>query len=250
MKQTLQYWLSGVRLYLALGIGLITLEVWWWATTVFDDQRLAAVRLQEVYGWISVALLAVTLLIGPVTKIIINIPGKQQIREGRRMIGIGAAWFALLHAVIAYVGQFPGSNPLELPKVYQQSLLLGLVGLIILMILAATSMNAVMRALGVWWFRLHRLVYVSALAVLMHAFMIGAHATSVVVLAVLALISALWIGCNVYFLLRDPSQSVWRIIGLCYGTVLLLAVLNYGLTQHLGYNAVIQEHKGHLEQRK
>jgi DMSO/TMAO reductase YedYZ heme-binding membrane subunit len=241
----LQHWLQGIRLYLGLGIVLVTAEVVWWGRTIFGNSDLATVRIQEVYAWISIILIAVTLLIGPATKIFAGLPGKQQIRESRRLIGIGSAWFALLHAGLAYLNDFQNSKLLELPRDYQLALLLGVIGLVCLALLAFTSVNAIMKAWGIWWFRLHRLIYVSALAVLMHAFMVGAHATSTVALVLLGLVAAIWIGCNIYYLLRGPAPSAWNLIALCYGTILLLAVLNYGLTQHLGYNAVISEHAGH-----
>jgi DMSO/TMAO reductase YedYZ heme-binding membrane subunit len=242
---TLRYWAGGIRLYIGIGIAVVTLEVIWWAHTVFPDASLATIRMQEVYAWLSVFLLSVTLLIGPVTKAFARLPWKPQIRDARRLIGIGAAWFALLHMVITYFGQLKGGNPFDLPLLYQKSLLLGVIAMICLLALAFTSVNAIMKAWGVWWFRLHRLVYVAALAALMHAFIIGAHATGTVALVAIAGVSAIWIGFNLYLLKQNPQASKWKLFALSYGVLMLLAVLNYGLSQHQIHNGVIIDHSRH-----
>jgi sulfoxide reductase heme-binding subunit YedZ len=247
LLNTLRFWSRGIRLYLSAGILLVTLEVWWWVTVVVPSTQLQIIRVQEIFAWLAIGLLALTLLIGPGMKVFSGIPGKGIIRDSRRMIGIGAAWFASLHAAVAYIKQFNGSNPFSLPKLYEQSLLLGVIGLICLLALAFTSVNAIMRSWGVWWFRLHRLVYVAALAGLMHAFMVGAHASSTLALLFLGAVAAIWTGLQLYILLRHPQQSFWYIITLSYGVILLAAVLNYGLTQHLGRNALIGNHLEHSE---
>jgi sulfoxide reductase heme-binding subunit YedZ len=242
---TLQYWARGVRLYIAAGILLVTVEVLWWGRAVFGDTELAVTRIQEVYGWLSVGLLVTALLIGPVTKAFTRLPGKPLLWDARRLIGVGAAWFALLHTVIVYLAQFASANPFALPELYRQSLLLGVIALVALLLLAGTSFNAIMKAWGVWWFRLHRLIYVAVLAALMHAFMIGAHAPSKLSLILLGAVSAIWIGLNLYFLFRDPKAPWWRILALALGTLMLLAVLNYGLTRNLGYNTLVNDHSEH-----
>jgi DMSO/TMAO reductase YedYZ heme-binding membrane subunit len=245
--EQLRHYTKGIRFYLILGIIVVTLEVWWWGTAVFGSTELSGIRIQEVYAWLSILFLCVTLLIGPATKIFSQLPGKQLIRESRRMIGIGGAWFGLLHAAIVYLKQFRGAQILQLPRLYQQSIVLGIIALIALTLLALTSFNQAMKTMGVWWFRLHRLVYVSALAALMHAFMIGAHATSAVALGLLAAVAAVWVGANIYLLVRSSDRSFWRIVALGYGTALLIAVLSYGVAQHRSTAVDLQ---AHAEQRQ
>ncbi|HEX8227348.1 MAG TPA: ferric reductase-like transmembrane domain-containing protein [Candidatus Saccharimonadales bacterium] len=245
LRNTLRYYGRGIRLYLSIGIVLLTLEVLWWGIAVYGATDLATIRIQEAYAWLSVALLVLALLIGPITKVFPKLPGMPMIRESRRIIGIGAAWFAVLHALLSYFKQFNADSIFGLPAIYQQSFALGILAIIALLALTFTSANAIMRAMGVWWFRLHRLIYVAILASLMHAFMIGAHATSLPVLVALAALAAIWIGCNIYLLFRDKDASFWRILALCIGTILLLATLNYGLTEYRGNNLIIGEHGEH-----
>ena len=240
-----RYWTHGIRFYIALASVLVTIEVLWWGRAVFGDTPLATIRIQEAYAWISTGLLAAALMIGPVLKAFPALPGKQLLREARRMVGISAFWFGLLHALIPYFKQFNTADASRLPDIYQWSLLLGVVGLFILMLMAFTSFDGAMKSMGVWWFRLHRFVYLAALAILLHAFMIGAHATSAGVLIALAAVALLWIGLNIYLLVRSPNANFWRIIALSYGVMLLVAVLNYGLSQYLGFNEVISDHEGH-----
>ena len=246
MKQTLVFWTQGVRMYVGVAIGLITLEVFWWSQVSFSEPRLATIRLQEVYAWLSLAVLLTTILIGPAISIFPHIAGKQQLRDARRLLGIGAAWFAVLHASISYLIQFRGSNLAGLPRSYQQALALGAIGIIVLLILVFTSFNAVMKLWGVWWFRVHRLVYIGILAALMHAFMIGTHASGLLALLMIAGAATVWVSANIYLLMtRSAQTTTWKIISLSYGAILLLAVLNYGLTQHAGYNVITT---GHMRQ--
>ena len=229
---TVKYWLSGVRLYIALITLLITLEVWWWAATLFGGTQLEIIRTQEVYAWLSVLFLTLTLLIGPVTKLFPKISGLAAIRDSRRALGISAAWFAALHTLITYFKQFQGINPLQLPATYQRSMLLGVIALAILITMAATSVNAIMKKWGVWWFRLHRLVYVAMILVLLHAFMIGAHATTTAALIVLNALAFIWVTINVAVLIRSQEIRASRAVSISLCIIVLAGTLTYGLNQH------------------
>ncbi len=122
MQRTLNLWLHGTRLYVAIGMSLITLYTYWWALLSFSSSKLMTIRLQESYAWFAVVSLAIALSLGPLFKLV-NLPGRKPAMESRRMFGIGAAWFASLHVGIAYVALFHLVNPLVLPSAYQLSLI-------------------------------------------------------------------------------------------------------------------------------
>ncbi len=165
-----------MRLWLAIAFGLITLEVAWWANSLYAGTPLFAVRLEEVYAWLAVGLLAITLCIGPVYRLFPAAPAKLLMRDARRLLGVGTAWFATLHAVIVYVGPFGFPNPLHLLPAFRWSLLLGVVALAILLAMAFTSFDKAFRGMGIWWFRLHRLVYTAGVLIIVHSILIGSHA--------------------------------------------------------------------------
>lgn len=208
-KKIIRTWIAGVRFYIAISIALITLEVLWLSETLYSGGSLATIRLEETYGWLSIGFLSVALLIGPTLTVFKRLPGRRQLLEARRLIGIGAAWFALLHSLITYIAQFKSVNPLDLPFAYQRAFLVGLFALIILLALAATSFNRAFRAMGIWWFRLHRLVYIAAVLVVVHVALIGVHAKTAPVLAAFGSVGFLVIGGHLY---RNQSRKLTKSI--------------------------------------
>jgi len=90
----------------------------------------------------------------------------------RRMIGVGAFAYAVLHLLLYAVDQ-----AFDLPKIATEIairiyLLIGFVALAGLSALAATSTNAMVRRLGGRrWQRLHRLVYPIAILAVIHQFL-------------------------------------------------------------------------------
>lgn len=87
----------------------------------------------------------------------------------RRFVGLSAFFYAILHLVI-YLVLFAGlswrwirSDLFEKPYIYA-----GVLALVVLFVLAITSTKKMMKRLGRNWKRLHRFVYLAALAILLH----------------------------------------------------------------------------------
>src|SRR5580698_6609866 len=142
MLKTVLEWRKGVRLYIALAVLLVTLEVWWWAQASYSGSILFATRLEEVYAWLGLALITLAVSIGPTYSTWPKLPGRSIMSDARRLIGVGGAWFASLHVTIAYVALFKVANPFGLPRSYQQSFAVGSVALVILLAMAFTSFDA------------------------------------------------------------------------------------------------------------
>ena len=229
---TISYLLKGVRFYIAIAILLVSVDVVWWTYTLYGTTPLFTIRTEEVFAWLSLFLLIFALLIGPTCKIFPNLPGKKILFDSRRLIGIGAAWFALLHVLIAYVGLLKTPNPLHLPKTYGTSIILGAISLLILLLMAFTSFDAAFSKMGVWWFRLHRFVYLALTFSIIHALIIGSHATSTLALLIIGISVALILTLHTFAAIKSPHQKVSRyvIIGLC--SIALLWVLGYGYNQN------------------
>ena len=227
-------WPQGIRFYIAITTLFVTAESCWWTNSVYGNSSTAIIRLQEIYAWISLGLILLTLTIGPLCNLVPRLPGQAVIRDARRLLGVSAAWFAGWHVSLSYVNQFHGANPLHLPAVYQRAFGLGLVALVILIALAVTSFDAAFRRLGRWWFRLHRLIYAAVLLVLLHAFMIGVHATSWLFIVTISAVVAALFAAQLYLGFgpgREPT--ILRSIVLCYGLLLTVGVFAYGFSQHL-----------------
>ncbi|REG81280.1 sulfite oxidase heme-binding subunit YedZ [Marinomonas pollencensis] len=87
----------------------------------------------------------------------------------RRFVGLTAFFYSLLHLVI-YLLLFAGlswswirSDLIEKPYIYA-----GVLAILILFLLAITSTKKMMRRLGRNWKKLHRFIYLAALAVIAH----------------------------------------------------------------------------------
>lgn len=243
MKQTLKHWLGGIRLYIAIAIAVVTAEAWWWAHVVYGSDSTGTIRLEEIYAWTAVMLLGLAVSIGPFLKLFPKFVGVKLLRDARRLLGIGAAWFGTLHAAIAFFGLFHAPNPLTLASVYRQAFLWGMVALVILLLMAFTSFDRAFKGMGIWWFRLHRLVYVAIITVLFHAFMIGYRAATLPVLITIATAVILVMGMHLYLFFKVARPRALQVVTVAYMVIFLAAVLNYGLSQHLGYNVLLKGHE-------
>jgi len=232
MLDTLRYWVRGVRFYIACGTLLITLETVWWVHTAYGGSALYPTRTEEVYAWLAVGFLTIAVSIGPAYKLFPKLPARRVVEEARRWVGISAAWFSLLHVLVAYFTLFKGSNPLQLPKVYQESFLVGAIALLILLAMALTSFDKAFKSMGIWWFRLHRLVYVAIVLILLHAFLIGVHATNLPVLIILCGLVGLLLFAYVWIAFVRKRPTRWQLITITTMAILLIAVLYYGFSQH------------------
>lgn len=229
---TIRHWLGGIRFYIALITLIATAEIYWWTVSVYGDSSTTLIRLQEIYAWTAVGFLVAALSVGPLTAIFKNLPGKSLLRDARRMFGISAAWFASWHVGISYVSQFQAANPFSLPGEYQLAFGLGLLAFVILLALTFTSFNAAFRKLGIWWFRLHRLIYLAVLLILLHAFMIGVHATTLPFIGTLAVMAVLFFAAQAYLGFgpgREPTTI--KSIAVCYGLLVTVGIFAYGFTQ-------------------
>lgn len=229
MLQTFNYWRRGIRLYIALGVLLVTLEVWWWASASYSGSVLFATRMEEAFAWLALAMICLAVSIGPVYSIWPRLPGKRIMSDARRLVGVGGAWFASLHILIAYISLFKAANPLSLPANYQRAFALGALGAVILLAMAFTSFDRAFKGMGIWWFRLHRLVYLALVVIVLHAFIIGVHATDLSVLIGLTTVAVSLLGMHSYIaFVRSRRPTPWQMLAIGGTAVLLVLVFWYG----------------------
>ena len=108
--------------------------------------------------------LFITLLVTPLRWL----SGNAQLLRLRRMLGLFAFSYALLHFLV-YLGPYQSFDWHEIGKdiAKRPFITIGFTALLLLVPLAATSTDRMMRRLGRRWQKLHRLIYlVAALAVL------------------------------------------------------------------------------------
>lgn len=135
------------------------LFVWQDASALTDPLKFVLHHL----GFIACLWLAIVLTFTPLRVLFPQSGVAQALNRHRRLVGVGAFAYALLHfgvqVLYVYDGGF-GTLAKEIQKPFQ---LTGLVALVILLVLTITSLHAAVRWLGGRaWKNLHRFVYVAA----------------------------------------------------------------------------------------
>lgn len=122
-------------------------------------------RLLHACGITGLNLLLVTLLVTPVKMI----TGWGHLLRLRRMLGLFAAFYVLAHFVVyAWLDQGMDLRAIGADILKRPYITIGMLGLLLLVPLAVTSTNRMMRRLGRRWQTLHRLVYLIALLGVWH----------------------------------------------------------------------------------
>ena len=115
-------------------------------------------------SWALIILIA-SLAVTPLRRI----TGWNELIKFRRMLGLFAFFYALLHfstyLVLDHFFDFPAIGKDILKRPYVTA---GFIGFVVMIPLAITSTAAMIRRLGKRWQQLHRLVYVAAIAGVIH----------------------------------------------------------------------------------
>src|SRR3974390_2362635 len=119
----------------------------------------------DTLGKTALNLLLITLLVSPVRAL----TGNANLIRLRRMLGLFAFTYALLHFVL-YVGPFQSLSWSAIAQDIGKRpfITLGFLSLLLLIPLAVTSTNRMMRRLGRRWQSLHRLIYLIAPLAIVH----------------------------------------------------------------------------------
>jgi len=118
-----------------------------------------------IWAHSALNLLLITLSVTPLRQL----TGNAQLLRLRRMLGLFAFSYALLH-FLTYLGPFQGFSWAAIVKdlVKRPYITIGFAALVLLVPLAVTSTNAMMRRLKRRWQSLHRLIYVIAILGVWH----------------------------------------------------------------------------------
>jgi methionine sulfoxide reductase heme-binding subunit len=139
--------------------------------------NLQIIRIEQIYGFVAIGLIYFALLASPLTIVFPRFRFRDQYIFARRGIGVSGFYFATLHTLIAFFGQLNGFSGLKfLNGTYHLSLLAGTLGLAILLMMAATSFDSVIRKFSYRrWKLAHRTVYIAGIGIILHFALIGSH---------------------------------------------------------------------------
>lgn len=180
-------------------------------------------------GELTLRWLIFTLAISPLRRI----TGYGALIGVRRMVGLSAFFFLVAHFAL-YIAIQGG----DLAKVFSEVtsrtyLIIGMIALVGLAALAATSFDGAIRAMGRWWNRLHWLIYPMVLLGLVHFFM-----QSKLDVAQAAMMSGIFTGLMVFRLIDRRSLRA----------VLAVEVMVIIMAISAGISAAIWEYLWHLTQ--
>jgi len=143
------------------------------ACLIFGDLALAPVRadpyeaaLHACGDW-AVRFLLLTLAVTPLRRIL----SWNRIAGVRRMVGVSVLAYALLHFGLYAAGEQWNMAKVATEIAERVYLAIGLVALVGLAVLGATSFDAAIRGLGANWQRLHSLVYGIGVLAMVHFFL-------------------------------------------------------------------------------
>jgi len=87
----------------------------------------------------------------------------------RKTVGLYAFYYSLVHFLIFSVIDYELNLSWILPELTQKPFLqIGLAALILLLLLALTSLQTIKNTLGIWWKRIHSLVYIITALIIVH----------------------------------------------------------------------------------
>lgn len=116
-------------------------------------------------GWWTLFLLAVTLAVTPVRRF----SGANWLLRLRRMLGLFAFFYALAHFItFVWFDHWFDAREIVKDVIKRPFVTAGFAAFLLLVPLAATSNNAMVRKLGRHWPRLHRLAYAIAVLGVLH----------------------------------------------------------------------------------
>lgn len=177
MTRTRSSLLDNVRFYILAASVLASLAILAWLRLQTSDSQLWLIRTEQLYGYIAIGYWYVALVLSPLSKVTGMRGPIPLFLFSRRAIGVSAAYFALLHTGISFWGQVGGPAGISLlPSRFDWALGMGVVMLVILLLMAATSFDRVIRFMTFRrWKMLHRLTYIGGVLAIFHVWLIGTH---------------------------------------------------------------------------
>lgn len=172
-----QQLLNNSRFYILIFSLVLSLLIYNWATVTFGSERLTTIRLTQVFAFVAVIFLYLTMLIGPLIHIFPQLPHAQKLKHARRALGVSVFYFSVLHAYNAFFKQLGGFSGLGfLSERYIVSIALSTIALLILFLLTLTSFDKViLKMTFIHWKWLHRSVYLAGVFTFIHAVQLGTH---------------------------------------------------------------------------
>lgn len=154
-------------------------------------------------GTWALVFLCLTLAITPLRRL----SGWAQWQKLRRMLGLYCFFYALLHfAIWFWIDQQLDIRLMWADVVRRPFIAAGFIAFALLLPLAATSPRAMMRTLGANWLRLHRLIYLIAVAAILHYWWHKAGKNDFATVRIYAAVVAALLGIRVWWAVKGALK--------------------------------------------
>jgi sulfoxide reductase heme-binding subunit YedZ len=122
----------------------------------------------------------------------------------RRLLGLYVFFYAVLHFLcFLWFDHFFDLEEMGKDILKRPFIAVGFTALVLLVPLVVTSTDRMMRQLGRWWGRLHRLIYVVALLAVLHFWWMKSGKNNLQEPMIIALVMGLLLGARLVFLWRS-----------------------------------------------
>ena len=149
--------------------------------------------------------LCLTLLITPLRRL----TGLNWLLRLRRLLGLYVFLYALLHFLcFLWFDHFFDLEEMGKDILKRPFIAVGFTAFVLLVPLAATSADRMMRQLGRWWGRLHRLIYVIAPLAVLHFWWMKSGKNNLQEPMIIAFVMALLLGSRLVFVWRSRRAPV------------------------------------------
>ena len=148
----------------------------------------------------AIYFLFLTLLITPLRRL----TGLNWLLRLRRLLGLYVFFYAFMHFLcFLWFDHFFDLQEMGKDILKRPFIAAGFTAFVMLVPLAATSTDRMMRQLGRWWGRLHRLIYVVALLAVLHFWWMKSGKNNLQEPMIIALVMVLLLGSRLVFLWRS-----------------------------------------------
>ena len=155
----------------------------------------------------AIYFLCLTLLVTPLRRM----TGLNWLLRLRRLLGLYVFFYAFLHFLcFLWFDHFFDLEEMVKDIVKRPFIAVGFAAFVLLVPLAVTSSDRLMRQLGRWWGRLHRLIYGVALLAVLHFWWMKSGKNNLQEPMIIALVMRLLLGSRVVFIwrARRPPENV------------------------------------------
>ncbi|MEI6478140.1 MAG: ferric reductase-like transmembrane domain-containing protein [bacterium] len=166
--------LRNVRFHVLCLTGLVIAGVYLRVGSEVPEGPLQVSLLAQDFGLLALGFLYISLLVSPLYEALPTLPWRGIVTKARRATGFSVFILACFHLAYSFFGELGGFSGLPfLDNRYLFAITCSGTALVIVAMMASTSFDYMVRRLGKWWKRLHRLVYAAGVLLVLHALLLG-----------------------------------------------------------------------------